>query len=47
MFPIKIPLLSTALCSLSKNSARKVENSAIKCYSIAPFLAKNGALMRI
>jgi hypothetical protein len=25
----------------------KVENSAIKCYFIAAFLAKNGAVMRI
>jgi hypothetical protein len=43
MFPIKFPLFSAALCSLSN----KVENSAIKCYFIAPFLAKNGAVMRI
>jgi hypothetical protein len=47
MFSIKFPLLSTALCSLSKNSAIKIENSAIKCYFIALFLAKNGAVMRI
>jgi hypothetical protein len=40
MFPIKFPLLSAALCSLSKNSA-------IKCYFIAPLLAKNGAVIRI
>jgi hypothetical protein len=46
MFPIKFPLLSAALCSLSKNS-NLVENIAIKCYFIAPFLAKNGAVMRI
>jgi hypothetical protein len=30
-----------------QKQCNKVENSAIKCYFIAPFLAKNGAVMRI
>jgi hypothetical protein len=32
---------------LEQKQCNKVENSAIKCYFIAPFLAKNGAVIRI
>jgi hypothetical protein len=47
MFPIKFPLLFRCPLLTEQKQCNKEENSAIKCYFIALFLAKNGAVMRI
>jgi hypothetical protein len=42
-----VPIAFCCPLLTEQKQCNKVENSAIKCYFIAPFLAKNGAVMRI
>jgi hypothetical protein len=47
MFPHSVLIAFRCPLLTEQKKGNKVENSAIKCYFIAPFLAKNGAVMRI
>jgi hypothetical protein len=45
--PHLVPIAFCCPLLTEPKQCNKVENSAIKCYFIAPFLAINGSVMRI